>query len=326
MRDLTDREGGFYSAEDADSVPPEQAGDPSAHKSEGAFYIWTDAEIGAVTGGDAAMVRRRFGIEADGNAPQDPQGEFTGRNLLYIAQTVDDIALRTGVTPEAVAEALGRARAQLFAVRAHRPRPHLDDKVLTAWNGLMIAAFARAARVLAGRATRSAVSRGRTAGRRVHPPDALDRIRAAAAASLSRRRGGDRRLRGGLRLSDRAASSSCSRPTGIPRGSSGRRRCRPRRIACSGTRPTLAGSARPATIRACCCASRRTTTAPSRPPDSISVLNLAHVRVTHRWRRVGRRERSAPWRDSAPRWARPAASCRCCSPGCPPGTRTTHRS
>ena len=153
MRDLTDREGGFFSAEDADSVPPEQAGDPSAHKSEGAFYIWTDAEIGAVTGGDAAMVRRRFGIEADGNAPQDPQGEFTGRNLLYIAQTVDEIALRTGVTPEAVAEALARARAQLFAVRAHRPRPHLDDKVLTAWNGLMIAAFARAARVLAGRAT-----------------------------------------------------------------------------------------------------------------------------------------------------------------------------
>ncbi len=92
MRDLTDRDGGFYSAEDADSVPPEQAGDPSAHKSEGAFYIWTDAEIGEVTGDDAAIVRRRFGIEPDGNAPQDPQGEFTGRNLLYVAQTVDDIA------------------------------------------------------------------------------------------------------------------------------------------------------------------------------------------------------------------------------------------
>ena len=153
MRDLTDRDGGFYSAEDADSVPPEQASDPSAHKSEGAFYIWTDAEIGAVTGADAAVVRRRFGIEADGNAPQDPQGEFTGRNLLYVAQTEDDVALRTGHTPAAVADALSRARAQLFAVRELRPRPHLDDKVLTAWNGLMIAAFARAARVLAGRAT-----------------------------------------------------------------------------------------------------------------------------------------------------------------------------
>ncbi len=153
MRDLTDPSGGFYSAEDADSVPPDAAGDPSAHKSEGAFYIWTDREIEAVTGDDAAIVRRRFGIEADGNAPQDPQGEFTGRNLLYIAQPIDDVAARTGQTPEAIVDALGRARTKLFAVRERRPRPHLDDKILTAWNGLMIGAFARAARVLAGSPT-----------------------------------------------------------------------------------------------------------------------------------------------------------------------------
>ena len=152
MRDLTDRDGGFLSAEDADSIPPEAAGDPSAHKSEGAFYIWTDREIAAVTGDDAAVVRRRFGIEPDGNAPQDPQGEFRGRNLLYVAQSVDEIATRTRLTPDAVIDALGRARAKLFAVRDERPRPHLDDKVLTAWNGLMIAAFARAARVRAGSA------------------------------------------------------------------------------------------------------------------------------------------------------------------------------
>ncbi len=153
MRDLTGPDGAFYSAEDADSLPPDGAGDPSAHKAEGAFYIWTDREIEAVTGDDAAIVRRRFGIEPDGNAPQDPQGEFAGRNLLYIAQPIDDVAARTGQTPEATIEALGRARTKLFAVREHRPRPHLDDKVLTAWNGLMIAAFARAARVLAGSTT-----------------------------------------------------------------------------------------------------------------------------------------------------------------------------
>jgi uncharacterized protein len=152
MRDLTDRDGGFLSAEDADSIPPEAAGDPSAHKSEGAFYIWTDREIAAVTGDDAAVVRRRFGIEPGGNAPQDPQGEFRGRNLLYVAQSVDEIATRASLTPDAVIDALGRARAKLFAVRDERPRPHLDDKVLTAWNGLMITAFARAARVLAGSA------------------------------------------------------------------------------------------------------------------------------------------------------------------------------
>ena len=153
MRDLTGPDGAFYSAEDADSVPPEEVGNPSAHKSEGAFYIWTDTEIGEVTGADAAIVRKRFGIAADGNAPQDPQGEFRGRNLLYVAQSIDDIATRTGETPDAVVAALGRARATLFSVRAHRPRPHLDDKVLTAWNGLMIAAFARAARVLAASAS-----------------------------------------------------------------------------------------------------------------------------------------------------------------------------
>jgi uncharacterized protein YyaL (SSP411 family) len=150
LRDLTDPGGGFYSAEDADSVPPEQAGDAASHKSEGAFYIWTDAEIAEVTGADAAIVRRRYGIEPGGNAPQDPQGEFRGRNLLHVAQSVEEIATRTAESPQAVVDALGRARAALFAVRERRPRPHLDDKVLTAWNGLMIAAFARAARVLAG--------------------------------------------------------------------------------------------------------------------------------------------------------------------------------
>jgi uncharacterized protein YyaL (SSP411 family) len=150
MRDLTDPGGGFYSAEDADSIVPELANDPSARKSEGAFYIWSDAEIGALLGDDAAIARRRFGIEADGNAPHDPQGEFTGRNLLYVSEPVDDIAARTGQTAEAVIAALGRTREKLLAARSTRPRPHLDDKILAAWNGLMIAAFARAARVLAG--------------------------------------------------------------------------------------------------------------------------------------------------------------------------------
>jgi len=103
-----------------------------------------------VTGDDAPIVRRRFGIEADGNAPHDPQGEFRGRNILYVAQSIDDIATRSGLTPTAIVDALGRARESLLAVRTRRPRPHLDDKVLTAWNGLMIAAFARAARVRAG--------------------------------------------------------------------------------------------------------------------------------------------------------------------------------
>jgi hypothetical protein len=153
LRDMTSPEGGFYSAEDADSVPPEQAAETQPHKTEGAFYVWTDAEIGAVLGEDAEVARRRFGIEPGGNAPNDPQGEFTGKNLLYIAQPIADVAVRSGRSEAEVLAVLERVRGTLFHARAGRPRPHLDDKVLTAWNGLMIAAFARAARVLPGSAS-----------------------------------------------------------------------------------------------------------------------------------------------------------------------------
>ncbi|MSO83269.1 MAG: thioredoxin domain-containing protein [Acidobacteria bacterium] len=147
-RDLTHPEGGFYSAEDADSVPPEHATEPSPHKSEGAFYIWRDEEIGRVLGEDADVVRLRYGILPDGNAPFDPQNEFTCKNLLYAARSIDEIASMTGRAAGEVAAVLDEARDALMSVRSTRPRPHLDDKVLTAWNGLMIAACARAGRVL----------------------------------------------------------------------------------------------------------------------------------------------------------------------------------
>jgi len=147
-RDLTDPGGGFYSAEDADSVPPEHAHDPHPHKMEGAFYIWPDDEIGEVLGAEADIFRARYGVRPSGNAPADPQGEFTGKNLLYTARSLDDIVSSTGRDLEDVHASLSRSRAALMARRAGRPRPHLDDKVLTAWNGLMIAGFARAGRVL----------------------------------------------------------------------------------------------------------------------------------------------------------------------------------
>ena len=148
LREMRGPEGGFYSAEDADSVPPEQAGTAAPHKKEGAFYVWSSDEVDEVLGGDADIAKGRFGIEPGGNAPDDPQGEFTGKNLLYIAQPIAAIASRTGKSEAEVMEALRRIRLALFERRATRPRPHLDDKVLTAWNGLMVAAFARAARAL----------------------------------------------------------------------------------------------------------------------------------------------------------------------------------
>ena len=123
LRDMTAPEGAFYSAEDADSPLPE---DP-ARKGEGAFYLWKWDEV------DDA-VRRRFGFERNGNVHNDPHGEFTGKNILYIAQSGEPVPSAT--------------LAALLETRAQRPRPHRDDKILTAWNGLMISAFAHAAQIL----------------------------------------------------------------------------------------------------------------------------------------------------------------------------------
>jgi uncharacterized protein YyaL (SSP411 family) len=149
-RELTHPEGGFYSAEDADSVPPEHAHEAAPHKAEGAFYVWSEAELRRELGADADAFCQRFGVQPGGNAPSDPQGEFKGKNLLYTAKSVAEIAAALGASEADVEAALARSRGVLLEVRARRPRPHLDDKVLAAWNGLMVAAFARAGRVLPG--------------------------------------------------------------------------------------------------------------------------------------------------------------------------------
>jgi uncharacterized protein YyaL (SSP411 family) len=150
MREMTDPGGGFYSAEDADSVPPEEAADPAAHKKEGAFYLWSASEIDALLGDSAEAVKLRFGMEPDGNAPQDPHQEFTGRNLLYVARSIEDVAKHTGKSNEEIVEILNRARMRMFKERLDRPHPYRDDKILTSWNGLMLAAFARMARMFRG--------------------------------------------------------------------------------------------------------------------------------------------------------------------------------
>ncbi|MFO7301691.1 MAG: thioredoxin domain-containing protein [Acidobacteriota bacterium] len=144
-RELTAPSGAFYSAEDADSPAP---GEEGAHGREGACYLWTRAEVEDLLGDDAPLVCRFYGIEADGNALVDPGGELKGRNVLYIASSTEDLLRVSGRPLDEVAAVLTRARNVLLAARATRPRPHLDDKIITAWNGLAIAAFSRAARVL----------------------------------------------------------------------------------------------------------------------------------------------------------------------------------
>ncbi len=146
LRDMTDSAGGFYSAEDADSA--ESPAEPDK-KSEGAFYLWTQAEVEGLLGQPAAgMFSMRYGLSADGNVREDPHGEFQGKNILAVRQSLDEVGRVFGVSEGEAALSLDQARRKLLELRAARPRPHLDDKILTAWNALMISAFALGARVL----------------------------------------------------------------------------------------------------------------------------------------------------------------------------------
>ena len=147
-RDLTSPAGGFFTAEDADSAVVGGA----AEHAEGAFYVWAAAELRAVLGDGFALVAAHFGVGENGNVtgPLDPHGEFRGKNILAQRRSLLDTAKQFSLEPEEANERLTAALATLRAARAVRPRPLLDDKIVTANNGLMISALARAAQVLGG--------------------------------------------------------------------------------------------------------------------------------------------------------------------------------
>jgi uncharacterized protein len=165
-RDMASKEGGFFSAEDADS--PVVGIDAPSHKTaEGAFYVWAKKEIDDALGDSAEVFDFHYGVQAHGNAPEgsDPHDEFRGKNILIERHTIAETAehfRNTGILPvgpagvspavqrpeAAVRQLLKQSRDKLFAIRAKRPRPHLDDKIIAAWNGLMISAYARGAQVL----------------------------------------------------------------------------------------------------------------------------------------------------------------------------------
>lgn len=146
LRDLAHPAGGFFSAEDADSDRPASEGGGHA---EGAFYVWTAAELDRVLPPlEATLVRAHFGIEDAGNVPaeHDPHHEFTGYNILKQRRPFAETASALGLPDvPAAADRLAAALERLHAVRSARPRPHLDDKILAAWNGLALSALARAA-------------------------------------------------------------------------------------------------------------------------------------------------------------------------------------
>lgn len=146
-RDLRHPEGAYYSAEDADSYTD----DTRTTKTEGFFYIWKAAEVDELLGKqEGSIFRYAYGIRRDGNArpESDPHGELAGTNTLFRAYSVKKTAEFFKLTEEQVEDILARGKKLLLETRAKRQHPHLDDKILTAWNGLMISGLAKAANVL----------------------------------------------------------------------------------------------------------------------------------------------------------------------------------
>ncbi|KAJ4443022.1 hypothetical protein ANN_04672 [Periplaneta americana] len=154
-RDLSDKTGGFYSAEDADSYPTYGA----SHKKEGAFCVWTYNEARSLLSKPlpnnsdtslASVFCNHYDVKPQGNVNpyQDPHDELKNQNVLIALDSEEETAEKAKLDVETVREALKEGREILYEARQKRPRPHLDDKMLTAWNGLMITGFAKAGQAL----------------------------------------------------------------------------------------------------------------------------------------------------------------------------------
>ncbi|WP_412062607.1 thioredoxin domain-containing protein [Rubrivirga sp. IMCC45206] len=159
LRDLRGDHGAFHAAEDADSL------DADGHREEGAFYVWTTAELAAVLGpDDAALAASVWGATDAGNYLDEATRQRTGANVLHLPapdlsaeDPLADAAAALGLDSADLEDRLASIRERLLVVRSERPRPLLDDKVLTDWNGFAIAAFAVAARAF-GREDYAAVA------------------------------------------------------------------------------------------------------------------------------------------------------------------------
>lgn len=149
LRDMTSPEGGFYSAEDADS-----------EGEEGKFYVWTVGELTAALGPeDAAYAAKIFNVVPNGNFREESTGRFTAANILHLQTPLNVLAGELGMTPTALSQRMESIREALFAYREARIHPYKDDKILADWNGLMIAALAIGARVLDRRDLAEAATR-----------------------------------------------------------------------------------------------------------------------------------------------------------------------
>jgi len=138
LRDMTSQEGGFFSAEDADS-----------EGEEGTFYVWTNDEILKVLGKeDGNLFLKVYNFEKDGNFKDQASQKKTGSNIPHLKKSITELASELKISNKELIKKLEILRIKLFEKRKTRIHPHKDDKILTDWNGLMIAAFAKAGRIL----------------------------------------------------------------------------------------------------------------------------------------------------------------------------------
>ncbi|KAJ3020729.1 UNVERIFIED_CONTAM: spermatogenesis-associated protein 20 [Siphonaria sp. JEL0065] len=145
-RDLKDSRNAFYSAEDADSKVAYGDG----HAKEGAFAVWTAQELDTYLGSDSPLFKYHFGVNPGGNvmAQYDPHEELTNQNILMQRRTLNETAAKFESNVFAVKSTIQLCLERLWKVRETRPKPHLDDKIMVAWNGLMISSLAKTARIL----------------------------------------------------------------------------------------------------------------------------------------------------------------------------------
>jgi len=156
---MTAPEGGFYSAEDAESIVENkephdaESNEEEVHKEEGAYYVWEKKEIDEILGGDSDVFCYYFGVFENGNAPagSDPHNVFNEKNILYIPHSLSETANKFEKSTDEISNIIEYGKNELFLKREKRPAPHLDDKILTSWNGLMISAFAKAYQVFGER-------------------------------------------------------------------------------------------------------------------------------------------------------------------------------
>ncbi len=138
LRDMTSPDGGFYSAEDADS-----------EGEEGKFYVWSEQEVrDSLTKKEADVFLNVYNFEPEGNFLEEATGKRMGTNIPHLQGPLSEEAKTLKMSEAALTKLLEGAQQKLFAIREERIHPHKDDKILVDWNGLMIAALAKAGRVL----------------------------------------------------------------------------------------------------------------------------------------------------------------------------------